>query len=114
MVRPGGPVKSRRTSPWTSGETPHILARTRVAKVEPGIELERFARLSAELDAGAARDGILEREGLSLDAWTAAQEAWLKKLADEASRKRFALTNRYNKAFVARRREIESGARGPA
>jgi hypothetical protein len=76
----------------------------------PILGLERFAALSADIDSGAARDEVIAREGLSMEAWTRAQESWLGKMADEASRKRFELTNRYNSAFVAQRRS-EGGVR---
>lgn len=79
----------------------------------PPIDLERFATLSAELDAGAPRDELCAREGISVDQWVAAQEAWLARMADETARKRFTLTNRYNNAFVARRRAITHGAPAP-
>jgi hypothetical protein len=76
----------------------------------PILGLERFAALSADIESGAARDEVIAREGLSIEAWTRAQESWLGKMADEASRKRFDLTNRYNAAFVAQRRS-EGGVR---
>ncbi len=70
----------------------------------PILALERFAALSADIESGAPRDEVIGREGLSIEAWTRAQESWLGKMADEAARKRFDLTNRYNSAFVAQRR----------
>lgn len=79
--------------------------------MEPPIELERYAALCAELDAGTPRDELCAREGISAAEWTALQEAWLAALADEISRKRFVLTNRYNNAFVARRRALTHGGR---
>jgi hypothetical protein len=72
----------------------------------PELTLERFAELSAELDAGAPRDEVLEAASLSGDEWSAAQEHWLAKMASEAARKRFELTNRYTKAFKARRETL--------
>jgi hypothetical protein len=78
----------------------------------PILDLERFAALSADIEAGAARDEVIAREGLSVEAWTRAQASWLGKMADEAARKRFDLTNRYNAAFVAQRRSLEGGRRG--
>ncbi len=85
--------------PETSGEDAPVLA------------IERFATMSADIEAGGARDEVLAREGLSLAAWTRAQESWLGKMADEAARKRFELTNRYNAAFVAQRRSLDGSAR---
>ena len=79
--------------------------------MEPAIDIERFAALSAELDAGAQRDELCAREGISTDDWTQVQEAWLSKLADDTARKRYVLTNRYNAAFVERRRALTYGDR---
>ncbi len=78
----------------------------------PILGLERFAALSADIESGAARDEVIAREGLSVEEWTRTQESWLGKMAEEASRKRFELTNRYNSAFVAQRRGAE-GMRRP-
>ena len=77
----------------------------------PILALERFAALSADIEAGGARDEVIAREGLSASAWTRAQESWLGKMAEEAARKRFDLTNRYNTAFVAQRRSHDGGGR---
>lgn len=77
----------------------------------PILALERFAALSADIEAGSARDEVIAREGLSIEAWTRAQESWLGKMAEEAARKRFELTNRYNTAFVAQRRSHDGGRR---
>jgi hypothetical protein len=82
--------------------------------MEPPLDLERFATLSAELNAGTQRDELCAREGISLADWNASQEAWLARLADETAGKRFVLTNRYNNAFVARRRALTHGPRFPA
>jgi hypothetical protein len=79
--------------------------------MDPAIDLERFAALSAELDAGTTREELCKREGISLEDWTRAQETWLARLADDTARKRFELTNRYNDAFVARRRALAHGPR---
>src|SRR5262245_59829505 len=79
------------------------------APKDPSIDIERFAALSAELESGVARDELCAREGVSADALGAAREAWLAKMADEVTQKRFELTNRYNKAFVARKRALSGG-----
>ncbi len=80
--------------------------------MEPALDLERFAALSAELESGASKDALCAREGISVEALGAAQELWLGKMAEEAARKRFDLTNRYNAAFVAKRRALDGGKRG--
>jgi hypothetical protein len=78
----------------------------------PILAIERFAAMSADIESGTARDEVIAREGLTVEAWTRAQESWLGKMADEAGRKRFELTNRYNAAFVAQRRSLDGGRRG--
>ena len=77
----------------------------------PPLAIERFAAMSADIEAGAARDEVIARERISLAAWTRAQEWWLGKMADEVAQKRFDLTNRYNAAFVAQRRSRDGSAR---
>ena len=70
----------------------------------PELPLERFAELSAELDAGVSREQVLAEAGLTPEVWAGTQEHWLGKIAAEATRKRFDLTTRYTKAISARRR----------
>ncbi len=68
------------------------------------LELERYATLAAESDAGRPIGAILEREGLTDETWARAQAYWLKRMADEARRKRFATTTRYQAVFKAKRK----------
>ena len=70
----------------------------------PPLDLERFAQLSAEIDVGNLRDQVLSEGGVSLETWSQAQQWWLSRMAAEATRKRFDLTNRYTAAFLAYRR----------
>jgi len=79
------------------------------------LELEKYAAFSAEIDASGAADKVLDREGLAKEDWARAQAFWLKRMADEASRKRFDVTTRYQalysakkKVFDARRRSQET------
>jgi hypothetical protein len=80
---------------------------------QPALDLERFAALSAELEAGVPAEELCAREGVSMEAFSATREHWLGKLADEATRRRFDLTNRYNASFVRARRALSSGPRLP-
>lgn len=68
------------------------------------ITLERYAELSAELDAGEPRDEMLARAGLSVDEWLAAQHHWLGSISAEATRNRYELAHRYSKLFIASRK----------
>ena len=54
--------------------------------MEPALDLERFAALSAELESGASKDELCAREGISVEALTSAQELWLGKMAEEVRR----------------------------
>lgn len=84
----------------------------RARRMDPPLtlELERFAALSAELEAGSSSEEVLAREGLSAEVWTQVQELWLGRMAEEVSRGRFELTNRYNYAFNARREGLVTSA----
>ncbi|MBI4700854.1 MAG: hypothetical protein HY744_06775 [Deltaproteobacteria bacterium] len=79
----------------------------------PPIALERFAALSAELDAGADHSGLLARAGLTDHQWAAAQRIWLSRIAGEATGLRLELAGRYAAAFAAERRELEKRHAAP-
>ncbi|MFT3764750.1 MAG: hypothetical protein QM820_04425 [Minicystis sp.] len=66
------------------------------------LDLERFAALSAELEAGASLDALLAREGVAPEVWEESREEWLTKLGEETARKKTTLTDRYRTAFEAR------------
>jgi hypothetical protein len=75
------------------------------------IALERYAELSAEIDAGVPEKEILERESITDETWAAAKAFWLKRMADEASRKRFESTTRYQAIFKAKRAVFDAKLR---
>lgn len=85
------------------------------AKQRPGaaapLPLERYAELSAEIDAGVPEPEILEREKLTEATWVSAKAFWLKRMADEAVRKRFEVTTRYQAIFKAKRAVFEAKLR---
>ncbi|NUP06747.1 MAG: hypothetical protein HOW73_11895 [Polyangiaceae bacterium] len=74
----------------------------------PPIPLERYATLHAEIEACGDLDSVLDREKLTKETWLAAQAFWLKRMADEAQRKRFETTNRYQALFNAKRKVFEA------
>lgn len=76
-------------------------SRHRAKRMDPPLPLERFAALSAELQAGAPRDEVLAREGLSLETWSEIQQAWTTRLAEEAAQGRIELSSRFSAALVA-------------
>jgi hypothetical protein len=71
--------------------------------MDPLLTLERFAALSAEIEAGAPPEAVLAREGLSPEQWAAFEAMWRARIEDDISHGSFELTNRYNASFVARR-----------
>src|SRR4051812_32423869 len=72
------------------------------------VTIERYAELRAEIEAGRLRDDVLARAGLDVDAWMAAQRAWLDAMGAEIARGRFELTNRYTQVFLERQRALKS------
>ncbi len=78
------------------------------------LKLEKYAAFSAEVDAGSGIEKLLEREGLAREDWSRAQAYWLKRMADEAQRKRFDVTTRYQAHYTANRKIFEAKARAAA
>lgn len=82
--------------------------------VEPSLDLARFAAICADIDAGEPEAQAAKSAGLSLEAWRAAEEAWLCRIAGEAPQARQDLTRRYNEAFSRRRRAQGGRLPGPS
>jgi hypothetical protein len=70
------------------------------------VSLDRYAEIRAEMEAGARRDEVLARLGISVDEWMAAQRAWLEGMGAEVARGRFDLSQRYAQAFLERQRAL--------
>jgi hypothetical protein len=62
--------------------------------------IEEFARLRADIEAGASRDEVLARAGLTTPQWIAVQRQWLRAIAREAMRGERRLADRYRHAFM--------------
>lgn len=77
---------------------------TTETRIAPGLTLERYAELSAELDAGEPRDELLARENLTEANWLNAQQYWLSSMSAEATRARYELAQRYSKLFLTARK----------
>jgi len=73
--------------------------------------LERYAAICAEIDAGAPAKPLLEREGVTPEAWARAQAHWLKRMAAEIEGRRFPVTTRYQALFKAKRGVAEARLR---
>ena len=65
------------------------------------LHLAVFAELNARIHAGEKRDEVLASAKVDAEHWEASQEFWLRRMADEASRGRLALTNKYTELFKA-------------
>lgn len=85
-----------------------MMVETAPASAAPPLPLEKYATLCAEIDAGGPTQEVLDREGVTIETWTVAQAYWLKRMADEAARKRLETTTRYQAIFKAKRKVFES------
>jgi hypothetical protein len=70
----------------------------------PVLPLEDFAAIAARIDAGVPRDRALEEAGVTLAAWSAAQTAWLERMAARSAAGRYTLSARYAELFARHRR----------
>ena len=59
------------------------------------------------MEAGEPQPAVLSREAVEADTWHAAHAYWLKRMADEAERKRFETTIRYQTVFSVKRKQAE-------
>jgi hypothetical protein len=76
------------------------------AQDTPPLPLDRYAHLHAAIDAGELQDQVLEREKVEPAIYLAAQAFWLKRMADEAERRQFETTIRYQTLFSVRKKLI--------
>ena len=70
---------------------------------EPPLPIERYAELSAAIDARRARDVVLAEAGIGVDAWLIVQHYWLSLFAVEASAGRFETAKIFQQLYVAHR-----------
>jgi hypothetical protein len=75
------------------------------------LTLDEFAAIAAELDAGLDREEVLAKAGLSNDAWEAAQERWLAKLAADASQGKLQKSRRYLKLLETQKNAARAKAK---
>jgi hypothetical protein len=75
--------------------------------MKPALPLDRFASIAAEIDCVRSRDEVLTREGLTPEVWEAVKEFWLERMAHEAARGRYALSQRYTQLYAEHRRAHE-------
>lgn len=71
------------------------------------LPVERYAELAAEIDVTQDRAAVLEREGLSIEAWLSTQEHWLGRFGDEAAHRRFGLAQRYGQHYLTARVRVQ-------
>ena len=74
---------------------------------ERRLTLEQFATLSAAMDSGVPHDKVLADAKVSPDAWEQSQAAWLERMAEQSSRGRLSLAERYAKLFAEARLALE-------
>ena len=95
---PTDPTKKvSKATPDTAGQAP--------------VRLEAYAAICAELDAGVPIGEVLARESVNDETWAAAQAYWLRRMSDEAERKRYQVTTRYQGMFKAKRAVFEARLR---
>jgi len=68
------------------------------------LPLDTIARIRAEIDAGLPKEKVLADAGLSKDTWSAAEAAFMLKLAAEASRGRFDESRKFVSAMEEAKR----------
>lgn len=80
------------------------------ASESPPLALDRYATLQAEIEAGSAQDDVLTKAEVPTERWLAAHAYWLKRMAEEAERKRFETTIRYQTVYSVKRKLFENRA----
>jgi hypothetical protein len=78
------------------------------------LNLDRFASIAAELAQSSSRDEVLAREGVSLEVWLETQELWMTRMASEARRGRYALSQRYGVLYAEHRTHMAEGRKAAA
>ncbi|WP_437941529.1 hypothetical protein [Sorangium sp. So ce341] len=75
------------------------------------ITLEELAAVAGALEAGLPRDEVLAGAGLSVEAWEAARERWMSRLAAQAARGQLRSSQRYLELVAEQRGRAEAKAR---
>ncbi|WP_437338356.1 hypothetical protein [Sorangium sp. So ce394] len=75
------------------------------------ITLEELAAIAGALEAGLPRDEVLVGAGLSVEAWEAARERWMSRLAAQAARGQLRSSQRYLELVAEQRGRAEAKAR---
>lgn len=71
------------------------------------LSLEKFAAVSARLDAGLPKDAVLKEAGLNQQQWEAELFSWLANLSEQIQRHNYELYQRYTQWFLQNRLEAE-------
>ncbi|WP_437320644.1 hypothetical protein [Sorangium sp. So ce385] len=75
------------------------------------ITLEELAAITGALEAGLPRDEVLAGAGLSVEAWEAARERWMSRLAARAARGQLRSSQRYLELVAEQKGRAEAKAR---
>lgn len=76
------------------------------------LPLERYAELSAEIDARKNRDQVLAAAGITVQAWLMVQEWWMGQMAREATARVFETSRRFQQTYVLARRKLAERGTG--
>ncbi len=76
------------------------------------LPLERYAELSAEIDARKNRDVVLTAAGITVEAWLMVQEWWMSQMAREATSRIFETSRRFQQTYVLTRRKLAERGTG--
>lgn len=79
---------------------------------EPPLPLERYAELSAAIDARRARDAVLAEAGIEVGAWLIVQHYWLSRFGVEANARRFETAKAFQRSYVEHRGRLAASGVG--
>jgi hypothetical protein len=80
------------------------------------LTLDAFAEITARVDAGQPKDGVLREKGVTLELFEREQRRWLSDISMQVARQRYDLQRRFSDAYARYRLAIEpalTAARAP-
>jgi hypothetical protein len=80
------------------------------AMTEPPFPLERYAEITAAIDAGVPRDQAIAHVGLAVDQWLLVQQYWLSRFGAEANVRVFESSKIFQRIYMQQRTAL--AARG--
>lgn len=98
-------MSGRRDLPRPHGRGAPIVSEI-VDALRP-LSLDQFAAMTAEMEAGFARDRVLEAASVSQEQWDLTQETWLLRMAKQGQQRKLALLDRYNELLAKHRKAAQ-------